>query len=111
MKLRLTKPARGAEAWASRPLLDTLQTSSRHLPETRHNPYTFQTSRHLLYTFQTPTRHIGPSPLEKLVRVLILVVLVTGENKVNSYSKQLKLSWVCKSEWSLTTGTKTTTYG
>ena len=37
-----------------------------------------------------------------LLLVLVLVVLVTGENKVNSYFNQLKLSWVCKSEWSLT---------
>ena len=37
------------------------------------------------------------------MRVLIvLVVVVTGENKVNSYFNQLTLSWVCKLEWSLT---------
>ena len=27
---------------------------------------------------------------------VILVVVVTRENKVNSYSDQLKLGWVCK---------------
>ena len=27
---------------------------------------------------------------------VILVLVVTGENKVNSYSDQLKLGWVCK---------------
>ena len=27
---------------------------------------------------------------------LVLLVLVTVENKVNSYSEQLKLGWVCK---------------
>ena len=26
---------------------------------------------------------------------------MTGENKVNSHSVQLKFSWVCKLEWSL----------
>ena len=34
--------------------------------------------------------------------VIVVVVLVSGDNKVNSYSNMLKLSWVCKSEWSLT---------
>ena len=30
------------------------------------------------------------------VILLVLVLVVTGENKVNSYSDQLKLGWVCK---------------
>ena len=30
------------------------------------------------------------------MRVILLVVVVTGENKVNYYSDQLKLGQVCK---------------
>ena len=33
---------------------------------------------------------------------VVLLLVVPWENKVNSYSNQLKLSWVCKLEWSLT---------
>ena len=31
-----------------------------------------------------------------VILVLVVVVVVTGENKVNSYSDQLKLGQVCK---------------
>ena len=40
-----------------------------------------------------------------LLVLVVVVVLVTEENKVNSFSNQLKLSWACKLEWSLTNGT------
>ena len=47
-------------------------------------------------------RHIGPFLLAQLWCGLFLLLLWQGENKVNSYSNQLKLGWVCKFEWSLT---------
>jgi len=31
-----------------------------------------------------------------IVLVVVVLVLLAGENKVNSYSDQLKLGWVCK---------------
>ena len=46
-------------------------------------------------------RHIGPFLQEEargggIVHVVLLLVVVTNENKVNSYSDQLKLGQVCK---------------
>ena len=32
----------------------------------------------------------------RVLVLVLLVVVVTGGNKVNSYSDQLKLCWVCK---------------
>ena len=84
--------------------LSTLQTPSRHPQDTsRHPPDTHQTpSRQFPYTLQTPTRqspkirHVGSFLLLKarwgLVLPSFLLPSCFWENKVNSYSNQLKLS-------------------
>ena len=48
----------------------------------------------------------GHSFLQRLGVGYSFLLLVTGENKVNSYSVQLKFSWECNSEWSLTKSTQ-----
>merc|ERR1711954_98297 len=83
------------------------RTPARHPPDTRQTP-----SRQFPYTLQTPTRqspkirHVWSFLLLKARWGLLLpssfFFLLPWENKVNSFSNQLKLSWVCKLEWSLT---------
>ena len=72
---------------------------------------TIGTSRHPPDSFHTPTRQspkfrqVGALPLLKAKWGFLLpssFLLLPWENKVNSYSNQLKLSWVCMLEWSLT---------
>ena len=96
--------------------IDTLQTPLRHPPDAietplRHPPDSHQPlSRQFPNTFQAPTRQ---SSNFKHVGAFLLLEARCGfffppsfflrwENKVNCYSNQLKLSWVCKLEWSLT---------
>ena len=50
--------------------------------------------------FQTST--LIPSGRILCGLLFLLLFLWHGENKVNSYSNQLKLCWVCKLKWSLT---------
>ena len=76
-------------------------------------------SRHLSDTPQTPSdkrwdcqkllNMYGHSFWQKLGEgysflLSSFFLLVTGENNVNYDSVQLKFSWVCKLEWSLTKG-------
>ena len=105
---------------------DTLKTPYRHPPDSqRHLPDTRQTqSAQFPNTLWTPTRqslkirHVGAfllpearwgllfqvdeDMLHRLHRLMRICGLFHWENKVNSFSNQLKLSWVCKLEWSLT---------
>ena len=85
-----------------------LKTRSRRPPDTRQTP-----SRQFPSTFKTPTRqspnfrHVWSSLLLEarcglFFFFLLLLLLPPWENKVISFSNQLKLSWVCKLEWSLT---------
>ena len=67
-----------------------------------------------MHTLQMPTRQSpkfslgGPFLLLEarfglfLPSFFLHLLLLSWENKVNSYSNQWKLSWVCKLEWSLT---------
>merc|ERR1711954_379967 len=77
---------------------DTCQTLTRHPPDNFHTS-----------TRQSPKiRPVGSFLLLKarwglfLPSFFFFFFLLPWENKVNSYSNQLKLSWVCKLEWSLT---------
>ena len=95
-----------------RPLPDTLKTPSRpHQTPTRHLPDTLQTiSIHPPDTHKTVTkdqtcRVIGSFLLLKAgwgLLPLSFLPSLQWENKVNYYSNQLRLSWVCKLEWRLT---------
>ena len=74
---------------------DTLKAPARHLPDT------FKTaSRCLPDTIPIPfkyipnTRHTGPFFVVEVRCWLLFLFLWQGKNKVNSYSNQLKLSWV-----------------
>ena len=71
---------------------DTLQIISRHLSDTHRQSPKF--------------RHVGSCLLLEARCGLFLPSSSCSSSmgkKVNSYSNQLKLSWVCKLEWSLTT--------
>ena len=97
--------------------IDTLQTPLRHPPDAietplRHPPDSHQPlSRQFPNTFQAPTRqssnfrHVGAFLLLEARCGFFFPpsFFLRWENKVNCYSNQLKLSWVCKLEWSLTT--------
>ena len=84
---------------------DTYQTPFRYLPATfpipsRNLSDTFQTpSRHPLDTLQTP--YLSPQPIDSFCNIKLGVVLVlfvvTLENKVNSLPDKFKLVQVCSS--------------
>ena len=87
---------------------DTLWIESKHPQDTIRTP-----SRHTSDNPQTTTawlsniKHVGSFPLIEtrcgffFLPTFFFFLLVTGENKVNSYSNKLKLSLVCKLKWSL----------
>ena len=91
----LTRPF---ETLPSRQPTDTCQSPSRQFPNIFQTP-----------TRQTPKfRHVGPFLLLEARCWFFLpfsfFLLLQWENKVNFYFNQLKWSWVCKLEWSLTIG-------
>ena len=91
----------------SRHPLAIIQTPSVHHPDTLPTP-SKDTSDNIQTPFRHPPnfKHVGSFLVVEarcgLFFFLLLVLLVPWENKVNSYSNQLKLSLVCKLEWSLT---------
>ena len=87
----------------SRHQTETLQMLSRLQPDTllTHNRDPSDTQQTSL-RYSPNIRHAGPFLLVEFWCGLLLLLLWQGENKVNSYSNQLKVSWVCKLEWNLT---------
>ena len=85
-------------------MTEDLHTPSAHHPDTFPTP-SKDTSDNIQTPFRHPPnfKHVGSFlVVEARCGLFFLLVLVPWENKVNSYSNQLKLSWVCKLEWSLT---------
>merc|ERR1711954_370031 len=84
----------------------TTHTPLRHPPDThqtpaRHHPDTLQTiSIHPPYTHKTVTKvqtcRVIASAKSKVGVIPSFFFILPWEHKVNSYSNQLKLSWVCK---------------